>query len=253
MIYRKLILVAVVGFVVLGLNRPSPAIAALSVGAEFGGNFISDLELKGSTRNISCPNVIGNTVDPSFMGGLIVEYHFIDKGALKYDWPAWMKNFSVALDFTYNPIEFGHQTTRFVCNDPNWGTVSLPEFKGYVLTLSLLFKYRFPLLRQQDYPDGRLFYYLGVGPGFSYNYLEANNTIPGNIKAVGHGTATAATFVAETGLSLFVVRDVSVDLFFRYRYLSPNYEFNIGVAGAPLYLRFDNNSYNAGLRIAFHF
>jgi hypothetical protein len=28
------------GFMVVGLNRPSPAIAALSVGAELGGNFV---------------------------------------------------------------------------------------------------------------------------------------------------------------------------------------------------------------------
>jgi hypothetical protein len=248
----KLFLVAFLGFMAVGLNRPSPAIAALSVGAELGGNFIGTLEIEGTTKTRSA-RVPLNTVDPSLLSGLTVEYHFINKGVLKYNWPTWMKNFSVAMDFTHNPMAFGHQTANFICNDPNWGTFPLPVFKGYVLTLSVLSKYRFPLLRQPDFPDGRLFFYLGVGPGISYNYLEANNTVPGNATAVGHGNATAATFVAETGFNLFVVKDVSIDLFFRYRYLVPKYEFNIGICGAPLYVGFVNNTYNAGLRIAFHF
>jgi hypothetical protein len=252
MVCRKLFLVAFLGLMMVGLNRPSPAIAALSVGAELGVNFIGTLEVDGSTKTCNA-RVPQNTVDSSLLSGLTSEYHFINKGVLKYNWPTWMKNFSVAIDFTHNPIAFGHQTANFICNDHDWGTLSFPKFKGYVLTTSLLLKHRFPLIKQTDFPDGRLFLYLGVGPGISYNYLEANNTVPGNPTAVGHGNATAATFVAETGFSLFVVRDVSIDLFFRYRYLVPKYEFNIGVCGPPLYVGFVNNTYNGGLRIAFHF
>jgi hypothetical protein len=253
MICRKLFLVAFLGLLVFGLNRPSPGFAALSVGAEIGGNFIGTLEIEGrtNTRSVQLPG--NTTVDPSLLTGLTVEYYFMNKGVLKYNWPDWMKNFSVAIDITHNQIAFGHQTANFITRDPDWGTLSLPEFNGYGLTVAFLLKYRFPLIKGADFPDGRLFYYLGAGPGISLNYLEASNNIPGNGAAIGHGWSTNATLVAETGFSLFVVRDVSVDLFFRYRYFRPNYEFNIGLNGAPLYVKFDNNSYNAGLRIAFHF
>jgi hypothetical protein len=253
MICRKFFLMAFLAFMVIGLNGVSPAIAALSVGAEIGGNFIGTLEIEGSTRTRSVRLPKNTTVDPALLSGLTVEYYFNNKGVLKYDWPNWMKNFSVAVNFTHNQLAFGHQTTNFICQDPDWGTLALPEFNGYVLTLSFLLKYRIPLIKQPDFPDGRLLLYLGVGPGISFNYLEANNNIVGNDSAVGHGTATSPTLVAETGVSLFVVRDVSIDLFFRYRYFRPKYEFNIGVCGAPLYVEFDNNSYNAGLRIAYHF
>lgn len=249
---RKLFLVAFLAVMAFGLNRPSPAIAALSLGAEIGGNFMGSLDIDGSTTTRSA-RLPRNTVDPALLSGLTMEYYFIDKGFLKYDWPTWMKNFSIAVDFTHNQLAFGHQTDNFISKDPDWGTLPLPEFNGYILTLSLLFKYRIPLIKQPDFPDGRLFFYLGVGPGISFNYLEANNTVPGNGSAIGHGTATSPTFVGEAGFSLFVVKDVSVDLFFRYRYLSPKYEFNIGIDGAPLYVAFNNNSYNGGLRIAFHF
>jgi hypothetical protein len=253
MSYKKLLLVAFLAFMMLGLSRPLPARAALSVGAEFGGIFTSNLELNGSTNRTKCSTINDITVDPAFMCGLTTEYYFINKGVLKYNWPTWMENFSVAMDFSYNPIAFGHQTANFICGDPNWGSAGLPEFKGHVITLSFLFKYRFPLLKQPDYPDGRLFLYFGVGPGLSINYLEANNTIINNTTAIGHGNSTAATLVAETGLSLFIVKDVSIDLFCRYRYLTPNYEFNIAEHGEPLYVSFTNNSYNGGLRIAYHF
>jgi hypothetical protein len=253
MICRKLFLVAIIGVMLVGLNMVSPANAALSVGAEIGGNFIGTLGIEGSTNTRSVQLPGNTTVDPSLLTGLTAEYYFINKGVLKYNWPTWMKNFSVAIDVTHNQLAFGHQTANFICQDPNWGTLPLPEFNGYTLTIAFLLKYRFPLIKGTDFPDGRLFYYIGVGPGISYNYLEANNNIPDNGAEVGHGWSTNATFVAESGVSLFVVRDVSVDLFFRYRYFRPNYEFNIGIAGAPLYVRFDNNSYNAGLRIAFHF
>lgn len=157
MICRKLFLVAFFGFMVVGLNRVSPAIGALSVGAEIGGNFVGTLEIEGSTRTRSVRLPKDTTVDPALLSGLTVEYHFIDKGVLKYDWPIWMKNFSIAIDFTHNQLTFGHQTANFICRDPDWGTLPLPEFNGYVLTLSLLFKYRFPLIKQPDFPDGRLF------------------------------------------------------------------------------------------------
>jgi len=252
MFSRKLFLVAFFGLMVVGLNRLSPAIAALSVGPELGGNFTGALDINGTTKTSSA-RVLSNTVDPSLLSGLTVEYYFINKGVLKYNWPTWMKNFSVAMNFTHNTIAFGRQTAKFIYNDPDWGTVTLPEFKGNVFTFSFLFKYRVPLLRQTDFPDGRLFFYLGAGPGFSFSCIEANNTALDNKTAVGHGNATAATFVAETGFSLFVVRDISIDLFFRYRYLIPKYEFNIGIDGPPLYVSFTNNTYNAALRIAFHF
>ena len=253
MMCRKLFLVAFLALMVVGLNKVSPAIAAISVGAEIGGNFMDTLEIAGSTRTRSVRLPKDNTVDPALLSGLTVEYYFVDKGVLRYDWPDWMKNISIALDVTHNQLAFGHQTTNFICQDPDWGTLSLPEFNGYVLTFSLLFKYRFPLIKQPDFPDGRLFLYVGAGPGISYSYLEANNNILGNDSAVGHGTATSPTLVAESGISLFVVKDVSIDLFFRYRYSAPRYEFNVGVCGAPLYVKFDNNSYNAALRIAYHF
>jgi hypothetical protein len=250
---RKLFIVAFLAIMVVGLNRVSPAIAALSVGAEIGGNFIGTLEIEGRTRtkNVRLPK--NTTVDPALLSGLTMEYYFVDKGVLRYDWPDWMRHLSIAFNVTHNQLAFGHQTFNFISKDPDWGTLSLPEFNGYVLTFSLLFKYRFHLIKQPDFPDGRLFLYVGVGPGISYNYLEASNNIPGNGTAVGHGISTVPTFVAETGVSLFVVKDISIDLFFRYRYLTPNYEFNVGVDGAPLYIKFDNNSYNAALRIAYHF
>jgi outer membrane protein W len=248
----KSVIGALVGFLIIGLIQPSSAPAELSVGAQLGANFTGTVNLDASTTT-RFGQAGDNTVDNSLFSGLTVEYYFNNKGFLKYDWPTWMKNFSIALDITHNWIAFGHQTCPLICNDCNWGNVALPSFKGWVLTSSCLFKYRYPILIQPDFPDGRLFFYIGVGPGISFNYLEANNNNPCNKQAVGHGFGNAFTLVSECGFSLFVVKDVSIDLFFRYRHFTPNYEFNIGVDGPPLYIKFDNNTYNAALRIAFHF
>ena len=113
MICRKLFLVAFLGIIVFGLNRPSPGFAALSVGAEIGGNFIGTLEIEGSTNTRSVRLPGNTTVDPSLLSGLTVEYYFMDKGVLKYNWPTWMKNFSVAIDITHNQIVIRPPNSQF--------------------------------------------------------------------------------------------------------------------------------------------
>jgi hypothetical protein len=229
---------------ILGIGRPSPA--ALSIGGQIGGNFGDEVNLQVSTRT-SSTRALYNTVESSLLTGLALEYYFTDKGFLGRPWPDWMKYFSFAVDFTHNPIRFGNKKSQLLfSNDPDWGRVFLPTFNGYVLTLSFLLKYRFPLLKEPDFPDGRLFFYIGAGPGVTFSNLEADNDI-------GHGTATAVTFVAETGFRLFIVKDVSVDIFFRYRFFDPTYTFNLATSGPPLYVNFAGNTYNAAVRLSFHF
>ena len=97
MMCRKLFIVAFLALMVVGLNRVSPAIAALSVGAEIGGNFIGTLEIEGRTRTKSVRLPKNTTVDPALLSGLTVEYYFVDKGVLRYEWPDWMKNISIAI------------------------------------------------------------------------------------------------------------------------------------------------------------
>jgi hypothetical protein len=77
--------------------------AAMWAGAELGGNFAganNRIEVDGINRGRAL-------FDPAVIGGVTFGYDFINTGFGAYDWPEWMKYFSVATDITYNRLSLG--------------------------------------------------------------------------------------------------------------------------------------------------
>jgi hypothetical protein len=246
--FQMIINKSVILFLILAILSPSYSLAALSIGGEIGANFTNTVNLSATAGTTPIP-IPGTSVDVAVLSGIIVQYYFIDKGVLSYDWPNWMNNFSFAVDCTHNRVIFINQPGNFITKGKRtyWSPFRVPTFNGNFFTLSFLFNYRIPLIKSKDFPDGRLFFYAGAGPGITFSSIEANS--PG----VGSGSASAATFVAESGFSLFALKDFSVDLFFRYRYCNLGYGFDTGDSRPPLELKIENNTFNGGLRIAYHF
>lgn len=239
MLTKNLIVLLLLALSIISFSRPGAA--ELSVGGAIGGNFSSISPRPTSTLTSDVLQEL-RTVDASLLLGINLEYYFVDKGFLKCPWPDWMKNISMAFDLTYNTFKIGNPPYGMVNRNGGWETITMPNFNGDAVALSFLLKYRFPLIKQENFQDGRLFFYLGAGPGLTISVLRVD----------GHRTNSAATFVGETGFSLFIVKDVSTDLFFRYRYSSPAYLFQTDF-GPPTRLRFTDDSFSAGIRIAFHF
>jgi hypothetical protein len=246
--FHRVINKFVILFVFLAILSPNFSFAALSIGGEIGANFTNTVNLSAKAGTTSVP-IPGTTVDVAVLSGIIVKYYFIDKGFLSYNWPSWMNNLSFAVDCTHNRVIFINQPGNFVNRGKRtyWSPFLIPTFNGNFFTLSFLLNYRIPLIKSRDYPDGRLFFYAGAGPGITFSSIEANS--PG----IGRGSTSAATLVAESGFSVFALKDVSVDLFFRYRYCNLEYGFDKGNSRPPLDLKIENNTFNGGLRIAYHF
>lgn len=209
-----LLLVATVFLIMPGVGR-----AALWIGVEGGPNFVANGDVKG-TYNIRLYDV---RTEPAVLGGVIIGYDFVKEGFLGHDWPNWLKYFSFAIDITYNDFSQKAQDVQIKWSNGRVFPIHISQVHGHMLVLSFLFMARYGLFPTAELPFGRLIPYVGVGPGvfFSvaktsfYNgglYPSSDSAVPG--------------IVTEAGVRYMVLRNVSLDAAFRYRYAMPSYDVN---------------------------
>jgi hypothetical protein len=196
---KFLLVMAVLAAAFLALS--GVAQSAMWVGAEIGGNFVPDTKFKIST--VSYPNT---PIPASVIGGVTIGYDCVNAGFGAYEWPDWMKYFSVATDLTYNRLVVSASTTGL-------GQILPPGSKlnGYAVTWSLLFIAHYGLFPDAVIPTGRVNPYIGVGPAILFSGL-------GNLDS----SATAA-LVVEPGIRWMAFPKISIDTAFRYRYGRPTY------------------------------
>jgi hypothetical protein len=192
---------------------PTAAQAAMWVGGELGGNFITPTLFVVNGRDV------GDTrFDKSVIGGLTVGYDFVNSGFGAYKWPDWMKYFSFAADFTYNKLAIESHSNK------NYGLNNLitrsARVTGPEAVLTFLFMAHYGLLPDAEVPAGRIHPYLGVGPGIVFSSLDG--------AGLGLNTASSTTvaLVVESGIRFMAFRNISVDTAFRYRFARPSYDFD---------------------------
>ncbi len=240
-----------------------PAQSAMWVGGELGANFIgtNDADITTSTAGFNQSFTASGVHfdNPQVIGGLTIGYDFVNTGFACYNYPDWMKYFSFATDFTYNRMSIRSQQahlTNININGfpiPNQNVpfnVILPGTRvdGYMAAWTFLFMAHYGFLPDSEVPTGRLVPYVGVGPCILFSGINA--------KSSGSVSSTDIALVAEGGLRFMALKNVSIDLAFRYRYANPSYEFTGSIApGVPVTTKVDTtiNSYSILTRVSYHF
>ncbi len=250
--------------VVLAAVLALPANAAMWVGGELGANFIgtNDLDVSASAAGLGNASFTASGVkfdNPNIIGGVTIGYDFVNTGFGAYSYPDWMKYFSFATDFTYN--RFAVRSQNFNLTNVNVNGVPIPDFnvplnntilagtkiEGYMAAWTFLFMAHYGFLPDSEVPAGRLHPYVGVGPCVLFSGMNA--------KFLGSQSSTNIALVAEGGIRFMALKNVSIDVAFRYRYATPSYSFSTSALGVPASVNVDANinSYSILSRVSYHF
>jgi len=163
------------------------AFAGPYAGFQIGPNFptASDTQVLGkSTSNL--------TFDTGIALGAQVGFDFNDP---RYEFPYWAKYFSVALDYQFNTMDLSNR--------------GIGNRDGNQNALSLLGIAKYPMMETADYPRGRLFPYIGVGPSIVWTSL-------------GNRNSTNIGVVTEPGVRYMFTPNISGDVAYRFRYAQPS-------------------------------
>lgn len=227
---------------------PGVSHSAMWVGGQLGGTFFANSDSEVKFGNNPTTTLRERSADPAFIGGITLGYDFVKEGFGGYNYPDWMKYFSFAVDFTYNRRVYPEQTNR----KEQAGQISqftVPRIHETMPVLSFLFIGHYGFLPDSEVPNGRLHPYIGVGPGIVFSAVDAAD--------VGRSESVDIALVAETGLRLFCLKNVSVDTAFRYRYFSVTHSHTITrnhmVGGIIQEVSLDVNSFSFLVRASYHF
>lgn len=235
---------------------PGSSDARLWIGAQIGANFAAntDVDVNEGGTLTTFQSV---KVEPSVIGGLTLGYDFVREGFLGYNWPDWMKYFSFATDFTFNRFDMREQfvTTvregevemRFFPTRNSGDEPTGTRVEGTMAVWSFLFIGKYGFFPDSDVPFGRLQPYVAVGPGIMFSSLQGK--FMG--ENLGSDSSVDIALITEAGVRYMALKNVSLDVAFRYRFGSPKYSYQ--VEGEPLTVKLDANQFTALFRAAYHF
>jgi opacity protein-like surface antigen len=178
---------------------------------------------------------------PAFQGGGKLGLWFERSGVLSgINFPSWMKYFGFYLDLSYHRLDVGREHMSTVFNQAivnNLGQqvlrnrlVLLPAAdntfwtEGHAFTMAFMFAGRYGFLKDSEVPFGRLQPYIGVGPAVLFSSMNPSGG--SGVFKLGSESAVNVALAVEAGLRWMALKNVSVDLSFKYRYAKPSYTFN---------------------------
>ena len=201
-----------------------------------GGNFAASASdmISGNYRNDPfwgagpfTTNHSGH-IAPAVIAGLKIGTWFVREGFLGYNYPDRMKYFGFYIDFSYHRLLFRRQSGT-------WTNPTVPVYyrdnffsEGNAITLAFMFAVRYGFFPDHEVPFGRLQPYIAVGPAILFSSQRPTFYSPNNdwtLKAPTDSTVYPALAV-EAGLRWMVLKNVSLDASFKYRYAHPSYEFS---------------------------
>lgn len=171
--------------------------------------------------------------DPQVVGGVKVGTWFVKEGFLGYDYPEWMKYFGFYLEFSYHRLDNSHQAAHTIAYNLNNTRFRPSSFssEGTATTLAFMFTGRYGFFPDNETPFGRLQPYISVGPAIIFTSMNPqifsqafNNTYYG-VKP-GNDSAANLGICAELGFHWMALRNVSIDVFYNFRYVRPKYSWN---------------------------
>jgi len=199
---------------------------AFPLASRMGGTVVEP----GSTHNSGAfvDFAIHGGYKPAFQGGGKLGLWFDKSGVLSsINFRPWMKYFGFYLDLSYHRLDIGRE--RAQAKFTEFGEGKFVEYgsfpfssEGDAFTLAFMFAARYGFLKDSEVPFGRLQPYLAVGPAILFSSQHPN--IAG-IK-LESSSAVSPALAVETGLRWMALKNVSVDVSFKYRYAKPSYDFN---------------------------
>jgi opacity protein-like surface antigen len=249
------------------LTLPGPARAEMYIEGYIGANTASSFD-KVVTLNdsLATPPGVATASLPggpnaAVIGGLKLGTWFVPTGFLGYSYPDWMKYFGFYTDFSFHRLDARQQSTGFF--DPTDGDfLGNADFKseGTVATWAFMFAARYGFFPDSEVPFGRLQPYVAVGPAVMFSTQRPQISIPGveggGIFSAGSADSTDICLAVDTGLRYMCLKNVSVDLSFKYRYAQPSYKYSMNVGGGESISTTYSptlNLFSFQLGVAYHF
>jgi len=228
----------------------------------------------------SAASLRAGAIDPAFMGGLKLGTWFVKEGFLGWrGYPDWAKYFGFYLDFKYNRLEYGRETgvaadsttrisqgttitatapPRILPYGPFLSTASSTtsgatfSSEGAAASLAFMFAARYGFFPDEKVPFGRLQPYVAIGPGLMFSWQNPRLSYYdsfGNFYPFSPGSKSSVDLclAVDAGFRYMALPDVSIDVFFEYRYAEPEYKFS-GFTLRPTY-----NLLAGGVGVAYHF
>ncbi len=199
---------------------------------------------------------------PAVLGGIKIGTWFVKEGFLGYNYPEWMKYLGFYLDFCYHRLDLKNQNFNTALSTGGAFTTFLnTDFRseGTAATLAFMFAARYGFLKDSEVPFGRLQPYIGVGPAIMWTTQTPKvtfRTTGQNIDFDSEGSTNIALAI-DAGVRYMALKNVSLDLSFKYRYTNPSYTYTgaVDVTGAPVGFRYEPtlNLFSVQLGAAYHF
>jgi len=191
--------------------------------------------------------------DPAVIGGLKIGTWFVKEGFLGINYPDWMKYFGFYLDFMMHRLNYRQSLGTFQGNTsvsingqtlltlPFAGDAQLNS-EGLAPTLAFMFAARYGFLPDSEVPFGRLQPYVAVGPAILFASQEPSLTVtqitsvngvpipafPVNQTGkLGSSSDVTIALAMEAGLRWMALKNVSIDLSFKYRYARPTFNYDV--------------------------
>lgn len=188
--------------------------------------------------------------------------------------PPWMKYVGVNLDFSYQNLNLQHQTGYFMEGITEQGgqfaiaggLAGLSSSTGSLSTLGLTFTGRYGFFPNPEVSSfGQLQPYLGVGPvlgiaslaptftfiNFTNLYGQQVNTPINETHKLGSKTSVFPALGVEAGLRYLPLRNVYLDVSYRYLRGQPSFSFNEANFRFNLDPTYNNHSLRIGVGYMF--
>lgn len=214
--------------------------------------------------------------DVAVLGGVKIGTWFVKEGFAGWSgYPDWAKYFGFYTDFSYQNLTMRNQKLTGLdffpvgASAPSAGIRGQFRANGMVATWAFMFAGRYGFLPDSEVPFGRLQPYVAVGPAIMFSSLKpkirANeiDLTTGNetgfllTSSPGNQSSTNICLAVDAGIRYMCLKNVSIDISFKYRYAQPSYTYTGLVAGdgalANNTLNPTYNLFSGQVGVAYHF
>jgi opacity protein-like surface antigen len=242
--------------------------------ANFGQGFTAHELISDGTSGTAKLNFKGKT-DVTPIGGLKVGTWFVKEGFAGFNYPDWMKYLGFYTDFSYQRLFMRNQKLTGVATQSDGDATLLGgagniQSNGMVATWAFMFAGRYGFFPDSEVPFGRLQPYVAVGPAIMFSSMKPKvnafgtgaqaNSLAFSLSP-GTASSTNIALAVDAGLRYMCLKNVSIDLSFKYRYAAPSYTFGgqDGTADrgtfAPAGFKLNPtyNLFSGQLGVAYHF
>lgn len=173
---------------------------------------------------------------PAVLGGLKLGTWFVKEGFLGFNYPDWMKYLGFFLDFSYHRLNMRPQQASY--REVFGGLASQGQLnfstEGTAATLAFMFAGRYGFLPDSEVPFGRLQPYVAVGPALCFitqtprfNFASFNGPFLTDVTELPSQSDVVVALAAEAGLRWMALKNVSLDVSFKYRYAPASFTYTM--------------------------